>query len=213
MFVALPETLVDREGGILQRDNRRGFAEDLGRRALFALSMLRNPRTVGAVWPTSRRAVNDLLDMSDLGAADVVVEFGAGTGVYTEGILSRLGPRARFLSYEVDGALAAAVARRLPDRRLEVVHASAENVVGHLEALGRKADVVVSSLPFSTLPAPARAGLLDAARDALATGGVFLVLQYSKTVLPELERRFPSIRRRFSPLNVPPAFLFACEGR
>lgn len=174
--------------------------------------MLRNPRTVGAVWPTSRLAVDDLLDMADLGAADVVVEFGAGTGVYTEGVLRRLGPKARFLSYEVDGRMAEAVARRLPDRRLEVVHASAENVVGHLEALGRKADVVVSSLPFSTLPSPASGEILDAARDALAPGGIFLVLQYSKTVLPDLERRFPKIRRRFSPLNVPPAFLFACEA-
>ncbi|WP_228282258.1 class I SAM-dependent methyltransferase [Rubrobacter tropicus] len=178
---------------------------------LFGLSMLRHPRTVGAVWPTSRRAVEDLLDMADLGAADVVVEFGAGTGVYTEGILRRLAPDARFLSYEVDGALAAAVARRLPDRRLEVVNASAENVLGHLGALGKKADVVVSSLPFSTLPAPVGQNLLDAAREALAPGGVFLVLQYSKTVLPELERRFPKIRRRLSPLNVPPAVLFSCE--
>ena len=167
---------------------------------------------MGAVWPTSRRAVEDLLDMGDLGTADVVVEFGAGTGVYTEGILGRLAPEARLLSYEVDGSLAAAVARRLPDRRLEVVHASAERVGGHLQALGKEADVVISSLPFSTLPAPVRQNLLDAAREALVPGGVFLVLQYSKTVLPELERRFPKIRHRFSPLNVPPAFLFACEA-
>lgn len=174
--------------------------------------MLRNPRTVGAVWPTSRRAVEDLLDMDDLARARVVVEFGAGTGVYTAGILRRLAPEARFLSYEVDGALAAAVARRLPDERLEVVNDSAEKVAERLEALGSKADVVVSSLPFSTLPRPVAERILDAARDALAPGGVFLVLQYSKTVLPDLERRFPKIRRKFSPLNVPPAFLFACEG-
>lgn len=174
--------------------------------------MLRHPRTVGAVWPTSRRAVDDLLEMGDLGRAGVAVEFGAGTGVYTEGILRRLPPDARLLSYEVDGALAAAVARRLPDRRLEVVNASAEKVGGHLEALGRGADVVVSSLPFSTLPGSDKNDLLDAARDALAPGGHFLVLQYSRTVLPELERRFPKIRHRFSPLNVPPAFLFACEA-
>ena len=195
----------------LRETNSRGFAEDLRRRALFGLSMLKSPRTVGAVWPTSRRAVEDLLDMGDLGRAGVAVEFGAGTGVYTEGILRRLPPEARLISYEVDGALAAAVARRLPDGRLEVVNASAERVGVHLEALGRGADVVVSSLPFSTLPEPVRHDLLDAARDALAPGGVFLVLQYSKTVLPELERRFPKIRHRFSPLNVPPAFLFACE--
>ncbi len=167
---------------------------------------------MGAIWPTSKRAVEDLLNMGDLGRARIVVEFGAGTGVYTAGILQRLAPGARFLSYEVDGAMAAAVSRSLPDPRLEVVHASAENVRGHLEALGSKADIVVSSLPFSTLPAPVRKEILDAARDALAPGGVFLVLQYSKTVLPQLERRFPRIRRRFSPLNVPPAFLFACEA-
>lgn len=188
------------------------MAEDLRRRALFALSMLREPRVVGAVWPTSRRAVEDLLDMADVGRAGVVVEFGAGTGVYTEGILRRLGPEARLISYEVDANLAEAVARRLPDRRLEVVHASAENVNVHLEALGRKADAVVSSLPFSTLQAPVREGVLDAAREALAPDGVFLVLQYSKRILPDLERRFPKIRHRFSPLNVPPAFLFACEA-
>jgi phospholipid N-methyltransferase len=174
--------------------------------------MLRHPRTVGAVWPTSRRAVHDLLEMGDLGSARVGVEFGAGTGVYTEGILRRLPPDARLLSYEVDGSLAAAVARRLPDRRLEVVNASAEKVLEHLQAVGRGADVVVSSLPFSTLPEPARHDLLDAAREALVPGGQFLVLQYSRTVLPELERRFPKIRHRFSPLNVPPAFLFACEA-
>ena len=174
--------------------------------------MLRHPRTVGAVWPTSRRAVEDLLEMGDLGGARVAVEFGAGTGVYTEGILGHLSPDARLLSYEVDRSLAAAVARRLPDRRLEVVNASAEKVVEHLQALGRGADVVVSSLPFSTLPEYARRDLLDAAREALVPGGSFLVLQYSKTVLPELERRFPKIRQRFSPLNVPPAFLFACEA-
>ena len=196
----------------LRETNSRGLAEDLRRRALFGLSMLRHPRTVGAVWPTSRRAVEDLLDMGDLGGAGVAVEFGAGTGVYTEGILRRLPPEARLLSYEVDGALAEAVARRLPDRRLEVVNASAERVGGHLEALGRKADVVVSSLPFSTLPEPVRQDLLDAARGALAPGGIFLVLQYSKTVLPELERRFPKIRHRLSPLNIPPAFLFASEA-
>lgn len=199
-------------GKTLRKEISRDFTEDVRRRALFGLSMLRHPRTVGAVWPTSRRAVEDLLDMGDLGGAGVVVEFGAGTGVYTEGILRRMAPEARLLSYEVDGDLAAAVARRLPDRRLEVVNASAERVGGHLEALGRKADVVVSSLPFSTLPEPVRQNLLDAARGALAPSGVFLVLQYSRTILPELERRFPKIRRRFSPLNVPPALLFACAA-
>ena len=58
--------------------------------------MISHPRQVGAVWPTSRWAVRDLLDMGDLPRARTVVEFGVGTGVYTEEILKRLHPEGTF---------------------------------------------------------------------------------------------------------------------
>ena len=185
------------------------LGHDLYRRALFLGSMVLHPRRVGAVWPTSRRAVRDLLDMDDLSQASIVVEFGTGTGVYTEEILRRLGPDGVFLAFEIDASLAHAVATRLPDPRLTVINDSAENVELYLS--GRKADAVVSSLPFTTLPGNLKQEILEAARDALRPGGSMLVLQYSKNILADLERLFGSIRRRFSPLNVPPAFLFACE--
>ena len=171
--------------------------------------MLAQPRQVGAVWPTSRRAVKDLLDLGDLPAARTVVEFGVGTGVYTREILTRLGPDATFLAFEIDSKLASAVSRRLRDPRLRVISDSAENVGAYLE--GETADVLVSSLPFTTFPAPLRERLLDLSRQHLSPGGVMLVLQYSPRVLPYLHRRFSRIRRRISPFNVPPAFLYACE--
>ncbi len=186
-----------------------GFRENLTRRILFMRSMLAQPRQVGAVWPTSRRAVRDLLDMGDLPAARIVVEFGVGTGVYTREILDRLGPDASFLAFEIDSRLAAAVSRKLRDPRLRVINDSAENVGAYLD--GEKADVIVSSLPFTTFPAPLRESILDLTRQILSPGGVMLVLQYSPKVLPHLRRRFSRIRRRISPLNVPPAFLYACE--
>ncbi len=188
---------------------KSGLREDLTRRILFVRSMLAQPRQVGAVWPTSRRAVRDLLDLGDLPAARVVVEFGVGTGVYTQEILARLGPDATFLAFEIDSKLASAVSRRLQDPRLRVISDSAENVGAYLE--GETADVLVSSLPFTTFPAPLRERLLDISHQNLSPGGVMLVLQYSPRVLPYLRRRFSRIRRRISPLNVPPAFLYACE--
>jgi hypothetical protein len=91
-----------------------------------------------------------------------------------------------------------------------VINDSAENVEDYLE--GAKADYIVSSVPFTSLPADVRRSLLEAARRALAPDGQMLVLQYSTAVLPYLQSTFPKIRRRFSPLNVPPAFLFACSA-
>jgi phospholipid N-methyltransferase len=181
----------------------------LRRRALFLRSMISHPRRVGAVWPTSRWAVRDLLDMGDLPGARTVVEFGVGTGVYTEEILKRLPPEGTFLAFEIEPDLASTVATRLKDPRLRVINNSAEHVDDYLE--GAKADYIVSSVPFTSLPADVRHSLLEAARGALAPNGQMLVLQYSTTVLPDLERVFATIRRRFSPLNIPPAFLFACS--
>ena len=171
--------------------------------------MISHPRRVGAVWPTSRWAVRDLLDMGDLPAARTVVEFGVGTGVYTGEILKRLHPDANFLAFEIDPDLSSAVADRLKDPRLRVINDSAENVGEYLE--GAKADYIVSSIPFTSLPADVRRSLLGAARNALAPDGRMLVLQYSTTVLPDLQSFFGGIRRRLSPLNIPPAFLFACS--
>ena len=171
--------------------------------------MISHPRRVGAVWPTSRWAVRDLLDMGDLSCARTVVEFGSGTGVYTEEILKRLHPEGTFLAFEIEPDLASAVAARLKDPRLHVINDSAEHVDAYLE--GAKADYIISSVPFTSLPADVRRSLLEAARGALAPDGQMLVLQYSTTVLPDLERTFATIKRRFSPLNIPPAFLFACS--
>ncbi|WP_243638203.1 class I SAM-dependent methyltransferase [Rubrobacter taiwanensis] len=160
--------------------------------------------------PTSRRAVRDLLDPADLSGARTVVEFGAGTGVCTREILKRLGPDARLLAFELDRSLARLVSEELgSDPRLRVINDSAENVTLYLE--DEPADVIVSALPFTTLPAELRRSVLGAAHRALAPGGIFLVLQYSPLIRAELEALFGGVRFRFSPLNVPPAFLFACE--
>lgn len=196
--------------GIVLAGQQANFGEDLRRRVLFLRSMISHPREVGAVWPTSRWAVRDLLDMGDLPRARTVVEFGIGTGVYTSEILKRLQPDATFLAFEIDPDLASAAAARLEDPRLRVINDSAENVENYLD--GAKADFIVSSVPFTSLPVDVRHSLLDAARNALAPGGRMLVLQYSTTVLPDLERLFPSIKRRLSPVNIPPAFLFACSA-
>jgi phospholipid N-methyltransferase len=147
--------------------------------------------------------------MTDLSGVRRAVEFGVGTGVYTRGMLDRLPPDAGLLAFEVDRWLAAAVAAKLRDPRLRVIQDSAENVGGYLG--DEKADVIVSSIPFTTLSPPVRDAVLDAARRALAPGGAMLVLQYSPAALPHLRRRFSRVRRRFSPLNLPPAFLYACD--
>jgi phospholipid N-methyltransferase len=183
--------------------------EHLTDRLRFFRAFLAHPRQVGAVLPTSRAAVRDMLDLADVPAADLVVELGAGTGVQTGEILARLGPDARLVSVEIDKDLARLLEERFDDPRLQVVCDSAEDLDVHLG--GKRADVVVSALPYTSMPPPLRTRVLDSLPAVVAPGGTVLVIQYSPLMLGELRRRFPSVRQRISPWNVPPAFLFACR--
>jgi phospholipid N-methyltransferase len=194
--------------GSLDAGNAAG-AGGLRERARFLRSFVRSPRQVGAVLPTSQRAVRAMLDLVDVGAAKCVVEMGAGTGPHTREILARLAPEARFLAFEIDPVLADGLRREFTDPRLEVIADSAEDVERYLD--GQRADVVVSALPFTSLPEQVRTGLLRAARESLTDDGTMLVLQYSPFMQSQLEQAFGSVERRFMPLNVPPAFLFACR--
>ena len=182
---------------------------DIQERVRFFRSFLTHPRQVGAILPTSRWAVRDMLDMANLSQAHYVVEFGAGTGVYTGEILKRLHPDARFLAFEIDPNLAAILSERFEDRRLQVINDSAENVENYLN--GAKVDVIVSAIPFTSLPEDAKESIFRAAARALAPEGVMVQIQYSTVLQRDLTRRFASVRRRLSPLNIPPAFLYACR--
>lgn len=181
---------------------------ELADRALFLRSFLTHPRQVGAVLPTSGRAVSDMLDMADVGAARLVVELGAGTGSHTDQVLSRLSENARFLSFEIDPRLAGAVRDRICDPRLTVLTESAEHLARHLG--GSRPEVIVSALPFTSLPHGLGRTILGRAAAALAPGGTLLVLQYSPFIAGDLRRVFGSVRRRICLPNVPPACLYAC---
>ncbi len=183
---------------------------DIQEKVRFFRSFLANPRQVGAILPTSRRAVRDMLDMADFARARTVVELGAGTGVYTEEVISRLHPDARFLAFEVDADLVATLNERVRDPRLQVINDSAENVESYLN--GDKVDIIVSGLPFTSLPQPVKWNIFGEMGRVLGPDGVMVAIQYSTMAQRDFERHFASVRRRVSPVNVPPAFLFRCSA-
>jgi phospholipid N-methyltransferase len=183
---------------------------DVEEKVRFFRSFLANPRQVGAILPTSKRAVRDMLDMTNLPEARLVALLGAGTGAYLGEILKRLRPDARFLAFEIDPDLTGTLSERFEDQRLEIINDSAENIEDYLD--GANVDVIVSAIPFTSLPKTARQNMLAEVSQVLAPDGVMVAIQYSPLVEKDLKRVFASVRRRISPLNVPPAFLFRCSA-
>lgn len=183
------------------------------RRALvFALNFVKHPRMVGTFAVSSPALVRRLLDGTDWGAVGKAVELGPGVGTITAAMLARMAPAARLLAIEMNRDFVVELGRQLPDPRLAVAHGSAADLPLHLHQAGLAgADLVVSGIPFSTMPPAIRDRTLDAVAGALAPGGSFLVYQYSASVLPHLESRFAEVRREREWRNLVPVHVFRCR--
>jgi phospholipid N-methyltransferase len=180
---------------------------------VFARSFLQQPRLLGSVVPSSRFLVNRLLAAIDFSTARTIVEYGPGVGPMTRVLLTRMRPDARLIALEMHPDLVAYLRREFPDPRLVVVQASAEDAPAILARMGLAyADYVLSGIPFSTMPAAERRAVVRATSTVLRPGGMFVLFQYSRALLPDLRAHFRTVDKGFEPLNVPPAQLFFCTA-
>jgi phospholipid N-methyltransferase len=179
---------------------------------VFARNFLRHPLTVGTFAPSSPFLVRRLMRDIDWQRTRIVVEYGPGVGTITTALLRRMHADARLVVIETNGEFCEFMRTHIDDPRLRVVHGSAENVVEALAQAGLDAaDLVVSGIPFSTMPASVRERVLDATSVALAADGRFLVYQYTRSVLAHLEGRFRVVSQDTEWRNAWPMRLFLCE--
>ena len=73
-------------------------------------------------------------------------------------------------------------------------------------------DAVLSSLPFTVLPADMTKNILDAVQLSLKPDGNFVAYQYSSIMKKKLIERFAKISTSFVLFNIPPAFVYDCRG-
>lgn len=154
-----------------------------------------------------------MLDTAHVEQAQVIAEFGPGTGVFTDELLRRMRPDARLLVFEVDPQFVASLRARIDDSRVVIINDSAGTLREQLARLRLPAvDCIVSGLPFTSLPRPVTHAILEQTRAALRPGGVFVTYQYTPVLRSLLHSYFPATRiRRFVLRNLPPALVFECR--
>ena len=179
---------------------------------LFAKNFLQHPRMLGSVIPSSRFLIQRILDRIDWNRARVVVEFGPGVGNVSEQILRRLHPDGQLVLIEMNQDFVDLLRNRNSDPRLTVVHGSAANILQILENLGiKRADYIISGIPYSTMPVPLRRRILAESRASLASRGEVIVYQFMRTIERHLHDCFDTVEPDFEALNLPPARVWYCR--
>lgn len=161
----------------------------------------KNPREIGSVAPSSP-ALGGLMT-GDITPDERVLELGPGDGAITEHILRRIAKPAQLTLIESDEELAKTCQKKFPG--IHVKHADVEDVLAKETTTY---DVIVSGIPFAVMEEKKRKHVFELIKQRLNPKGRFIMFQYSVTTREELSRVFGGIETKFTPWNVPPAFVF-----
>jgi phosphatidylethanolamine/phosphatidyl-N-methylethanolamine N-methyltransferase len=159
-------------------DTGKGSTRRTTRGLDFFRGFLRSPEQVGSIIPSSRFLERRIVNLSGLAEAVTVVELGPGTGGTTRAILEAMRPDGKLLTIELDPQFSS-ILESFGDPRLFAHTGSAVDLPDILRKYGLPApDVVISGIPFSTMPREIGNAVLESVRDSLAPGGRFVAYQF-----------------------------------
>src|ERR1051326_6042425 len=151
----------------------------VAKKANYIVELFKKENKVGSVAPSSRFLVRKMIAPIGFHRADVIVEFGPGTGVITTELLKKMKPSSRLYIFEINKEFIETLSE-IKDERVRLIEDSAEKIEEYLVKDGIKnIDYVVSSLPLAIIPREIEYNILHAASRALKKGGSFIQFQYS----------------------------------
>lgn len=174
-------------------------------RGVFFRRFITRPRQIGSIMPSSPALVDKMLSFTDWNSAAKIAELGAGTGVVTEEILRRVRRDAVLSVFELDSTLRQEIESSL---KITVYPDACDlpRIFGP-----QSLDLVVSSLPWTTLPKKVSANILHGILTCLKPGGQFIAYQYSRHMRRFFRQLFQSVEISFVLKNIPPAFVYNCN--
>lgn len=181
----------------------------------FLKEFFKERKTVGAISPSSKSLTKKMLKNVDFKNANVIVEYGPGTGVFTRRIIESMNPDAKLYVFELHEPFFVSLKKEFEnDKRVQVINDSAVNVRKYLEFDNKKyADVIISSLPLTNFDQKLTMRILKSAEIALKPEGQYIQFQYSLNARKLLIKIFSSISIQFTANNLPPAFVYTCKKK
>lgn len=178
----------------------------------FLIEYFKSPRTIGAVAPSSERLAEKMVRDIDFQDAEVIVEYGPGTGVFTEKLVEKKKKDTLLILLEYNKDFC----KQLEDKysghnNVIIINDSAENVDKYLvQHKINKVDYVVSGLPFASLPKEVSNKILKKTRTILKKNGLFITFQYTLLKKDFITEYFKETDIERVILNIPPAYVLKC---
>lgn len=179
----------------------------------FINEFIKKENRIGAIAPSSKFLAKKMLKEIDFSKDLNIIELGPGNGVFTEEILTKMSADSRLLAIELNQNFASLIDSKIKDKRFIISCGSATNISKiRSEESFPKADVILSSIPLAILPIKIRIQIINEIKKSMRDNGAFIQYQYSLNAKEILQKKFSTVKTTFTPLNLPPAFIYYCES-
>lgn len=170
-------------------------------------------KDVASVTPTSKFCIRRVCRPIDFNRDLIIVEYGAGSGVFAEYLLPKMTTGSRLILFETNELLFEKL-QEIDDSRVLLFDRSVEYVTELLrdELIG-KTDFIISGIPFSFIDEGAKRSVLQQSVELLKVGGQFLAYQTSGHLKEPLRKAFGNIKTSWEWRNIPPMTVYEAEKR
>lgn len=173
---------------------------------------------IGAVARSSRHVVRTVLRKLEKPGGQAlqnIWEYGPGDGAATKEILKLLPAHGQLTVIETNAHFVQAL-KHTNDQRLRILHGTIQEelpkLIKQTESENRRADAIISSVPFSFFTPRERDQIVRQSALALRDGGKFIVFnQYTPLMFFPIKKHFGKLELVYELRNVPPCFIFSAR--
>ncbi len=166
-------------------------------------------KNVASITPSSGFLVKRVCRNMDLSESVTIVEYGPGTGVFSDYLVDKLPKGSKMILIELNPDFVNVLKKKENDV-LRVYEGSASDVDKILKKEGlSECDYIISGIPFSFIPVEVKENILRQSVKAIRPGGKFLAYQTSTHLKDALERHFGNVTTKYEWLNIPPLCTYA----
>ncbi len=178
--------------------------------ALFLKHAIKSPMQVAYFMPSSPWLIDEVAKCAHLSDAKHIMELGPGTGGTTKGILKYMTDDAQLISVEINQKFIEHMRKTIDDERLVISDKGAQNLVEIMDEQDwESADVIISGIPFTTLPKGMDKAIIQSIHEALKPGGIFLAYQLRDHVSKLAEPLFGEYTfKKVEFKNIPPMRIY-----
>ncbi|HDX9578362.1 TPA: SAM-dependent methyltransferase [Bacillus pseudomycoides] len=178
----------------------------------FLSEYIKHPRTVGAVFASSKKLAKQMVSPINFEQANCIIEYGPGTGVFTEQLIQHKHNETVLLIIENNIQFYRILRDKYSNiKNVYIIHDSAEYIEKYVKQYGiSQVDYIISGLPFTSLSMDTSKKILQVTKEVLGEKGKFITFQYTRLKQQFFRSFFSNIEVKKTNWNIPPAFVFTC---